>query len=50
MSTRIPPRTLLCGTAFRVDSGLSESGFDELTQLCTSVGDQRSLAIGRRDE
>ena len=43
---RIAPRTLLCGTAFRVESGLTESGFDELTQLCTAVGDQRSLAIG----
>jgi adenylate cyclase len=46
MSTRIPPRTFLCGTAFRVDSGLSESGFDELRQLCTATEDQRSLAIG----
>jgi adenylate cyclase len=43
---RIAPRTFLCGTAFRVESGLAESGFDELTQLCTAIGDQRSLAIG----
>ncbi len=46
MPMRIAPRTLLCGTAFRVESGLTESGFDELTQLCSSAGDQRSLAIG----
>ena len=46
MPMRIAPRTLLCGTAFRVESGLAESGFDELRQLCTEVGDLRSLAIG----
>ncbi|WP_027332333.1 adenylate/guanylate cyclase domain-containing protein [Mycolicibacterium tusciae] len=46
MPMRIAPRTLLCGTAFRVESGLAENGFDELTQLCTAIGDQRSLAIG----
>jgi adenylate cyclase len=46
MPMRIAPRTFLCGTAFRVESGLSESGFDELTQLCLAAGDQRSLAIG----
>ena len=46
MPMRIAPRTLLCGTAFRVESGLAESGFDELTQLCAATGDQRSLAIG----
>lgn len=43
---RIAPRTFLCGTAFRVDSGLSESGFDELRHLCMAADDQRSLAIG----
>jgi adenylate cyclase len=42
----IAPRTFLCWTAFRVESGLSESGFDELTDLCTAIGDRRSLAIG----
>jgi adenylate cyclase len=46
MPMRIAPRTFLCGTAFRVESGLAESGFDELRQLCTEVGDLRSLAIG----
>jgi adenylate cyclase len=46
MPMRIAPRTLLCGTQYRVDSGLAESGFDELRQLCTAMGDQRSLAIG----
>ena len=29
-----------------MDSGLAESGFDELRQLCTAMGDQQSLAIG----
>lgn len=43
---RILPRTLLCGTAYRVESGLTERGFDELRQLCMEAGDQRSLAIG----
>jgi adenylate cyclase len=46
MSKRIAPRTFLCGTAFRVDSGLSESGFDELRHLCMATDDHRSLAIG----
>jgi adenylate cyclase len=45
-SIRIPPRTFLCGTHFRVDSGLSEIGFDELAQLCAAADDKRSLAIG----
>jgi adenylate cyclase len=46
MSMRIAPRTLLCGNAFRVDSGSVDPGFDELRDLCTVAGDQQSLAIG----
>jgi adenylate cyclase len=46
IATRIPPRTFLCGTQYRVDSGLAESGFDELMHLCTVTDDKRSLAIG----
>jgi adenylate cyclase len=46
MSTRIAPRTFLSGTAFRVDSGLSESGFEEPRHLCMATDDHRSLAIG----
>ena len=44
-SMRIAPRTLLCGTAWRVD-GASPPGFDELRDLCTAAGDKASLAIG----
>jgi adenylate cyclase len=47
MPMRIAPRTLLCGTQYRVDGGSgADSGFEELKHLCTAVGDQRSLAIG----
>ena len=42
---RIAPRALLCGTAHRLGGGI-DSGFDELRDLCTAVGDVRSLAIG----
>jgi adenylate cyclase len=43
---RIAPRTLLCATAFRVGGSGADTGFDELRDLCTAAGDQRSLAIG----
>jgi adenylate cyclase len=43
---RIAPRTLLCGTAFRVGGSGADTGFDGLRDLCTAAGDQRSLAIG----
>ncbi len=46
MSMRIAARTLLCGTAFRVGGSGADTGFDELRNLCTATGDQRSLAIG----
>ena len=42
---RIPPRTMLCGTAPRVDVNVASEGFDELRELCTSAGDKASLAI-----
>jgi adenylate cyclase len=45
-SMRIAPRTLLCGSAFRVGGSGADTGFDELRDLCTAAGDQRSLAIG----
>jgi len=45
MAMRIAPRTLLCASAFRVGSG-ADPGFEELRELCTAAGDQRSLAIG----
>ena len=46
MSMRIEPRSLLCASAFRVGGSGAETGFDELRDLCTAAGDQRSLAIG----
>jgi adenylate cyclase len=45
LSMRIAPRTFLCAMAFRGGSG-ADTGFDELRDLCTAAGDQRSLAIG----
>ena len=43
---RIAPRTLLCGTAWRVQANVAGAGFEELRQLCTAAGDKASLAIG----
>jgi adenylate cyclase len=43
---RIAPRTLLCGSAFRVGGSGADTGFDELRELCRAAGDQVSLAIG----
>jgi adenylate cyclase len=45
-SMRIAPRTLLVGTAWRVARTRLDIGFEELRDLCTAAGDQRSLAIG----
>ena len=44
-SMRIAPRALLCGSAHRLGGG-TDTGFDELRELCTAAGDLRSLAIG----
>ena len=38
---RIAPRTLLCGSAWRVGGSGADTGFDELRDLCTAAGDQR---------
>ena len=46
MSMRIAPGSLLCGSAFYVAGIGVDPGFDELRELCTAAGDQRSLAIG----
>jgi adenylate cyclase len=43
---RIAPRTLLSASAWRVGGSGADTGFDELRELCTAAGDQRSLAIG----
>jgi len=42
---RIAPRTMLCGTAFRVHENMAGARFDELRQLCSAAGDKASLAI-----
>ncbi|SPM32945.1 cyclase, partial [Mycobacterium rhizamassiliense] len=46
LSMRIAPRTLLCGTEFRVGGAGNDDDFAELRDLCDAAGDQRSLAIG----
>ena len=43
---QIAPRTLLCGTTFRVGGGPEETGFDQLRELATASHDDVSLAIG----
>jgi class 3 adenylate cyclase len=43
---RIAPRTMLCGTAWRVHDRAARDRFDELRQLCTAAGDKASLTIG----
>jgi adenylate cyclase len=45
-SMRIAPRTLLCGTLWRVGGSVADTGFDELRELCTAADDKVSLAIG----
>ena len=45
-SMRIAPRTLLSGHAFRFGGGGTDTGFEELRELCTAAGDQVSLAVG----
>ena len=43
---RIVPRTLLCLNNVRVAGSISDSGFDELRDLCSAAGDTVSLAMG----
>ena len=43
---RIAPRTLLCGTGWRVRANISGTRFEELRQLCSVAGDKASLAVG----
>ncbi|MGE2817570.1 ATP-binding protein [Mycobacterium heidelbergense] len=43
---RIAPRTMLCGTVYRVHANnIAAVYFDELRQLCTAARDKASLAI-----
>ena len=45
-SMRIAPRTLMCGTAFRVGVDPAHTGFEELHDLAVAADDKVSLAIG----
>jgi len=45
-SMRIAPRTLLCMNTVRVAGAIADTGFDELSELCSAAGDTVSLAIG----
>ena len=40
---RIAPRTMLCGTAYRVHANDAGARFDELRQLCAVTGDKAPL-------
>jgi hypothetical protein len=42
---RIAPRTMLCGTAYRLHLQLAGDRFEELRELCAAAGDKASLAI-----
>jgi hypothetical protein len=42
---RIAPRTMLCGTAWRVHEHAAGDRFEELRELCTTAADKPSLAI-----
>ena len=42
---RIAPRTMLCGTAYRVHEPVAGDRFDELRGLCAAADDKASLAI-----
>jgi hypothetical protein len=43
---RIAPRTLLCGTGYRLHAQDSRTRFEELRELSTLAGDKASLAMG----
>lgn len=43
---RIGPRAALCASSFRFSGSIEEAGYDELCELCTSVDDEASLALG----
>jgi class 3 adenylate cyclase len=42
---RIAPRTMLCGTAYRVHPNDAAARFDELRKLCGITGDKAPLAV-----
>lgn len=43
---QIGPRTALCASTFRFSGSVEDTGFEELRDLCASVGDNLSLALG----
>ncbi|HEY6819309.1 MAG TPA: AAA family ATPase, partial [Mycobacterium sp.] len=45
VAMRIAPRTMLCGTAYRVHPNDAGARFDELQQLCAVFGDKAPLAV-----
>ncbi|MEN3319272.1 MAG: hypothetical protein V7643_2673 [Mycobacterium sp.] len=42
---RIAPSTMLCGTGWRVHANIADDRFDELRELCGTLGDKASLGI-----
>ncbi|MBO0866544.1 MAG: AAA family ATPase, partial [Mycobacterium sp.] len=42
---QIAPRTMLCGTAYKVNVNVAGDRFDELRELCSAADDKASLAI-----
>ena len=46
LSMQIAPLTRLCGSMWMAGGRVSETGFDELRELCAATGDKVSLAIG----
>ncbi|MFZ0718211.1 ATP-binding protein [Mycobacterium sp.] len=42
---RIAPRTMLCGTAYRIHTNDAGARVDELRQLCAVTGDKAPLAV-----
>ncbi len=45
-SMRIAPRTLVCGSCWRVVGKIADTGFEELRHLTAAADDKVSLAIG----
>jgi class 3 adenylate cyclase len=45
VAMRIAPRTMLCGTAYRIHPNDVGARFDELRQLCAVTGDKAPLAV-----
>jgi adenylate cyclase len=43
---RIAPRTLLCGSAWRIGGSVADTGFDELRELTSAADDKMSIAVG----